>query len=86
MKAAIQTAGTTQKVKVNNYGGTLTSVGGVTLRNQVVEINSIESIADVNAVDKATGSTIVYNASNLTYEVKPLDYEYLSGSIDCGTF
>lgn len=85
MQAKIATV-TKQRVTVNNLGNVLTGVSPITLKNQVTEITSIENIADVEAVDKNTGSTLVYNASNLTYEVKPLDYNNLSGSIDCGTF
>ena len=77
---------TKQRVTVNNLGNALTGVSPLTLKNQVVEITTIESIADVAPVQKETGATLVYNASNLTYEVKPLSYDYLSGSIDCGTF
>jgi hypothetical protein len=85
MQAKIATV-TKQRVTVNNLGNVLTGVSPITLKNQVTEISSIEKIADVETVDKNTGSTLVYNASNLTYEVKPLDYNNLSGSIDCGTF
>jgi hypothetical protein len=85
MQAKIASA-TKQRVTVNNLGGILTGISPITLKNQVVEITSLESIANVQDVEKITGATLVYNESDQAYEVKPLDFDNLSGSVDCGDF
>jgi hypothetical protein len=85
MKASIPQI-TRQSVKVNNIGGTLTPSSPITLKNQVVEITSIESIADVDEIDVTDGATLIYNSSTDKYEIKPLNFNDLSGDIDGGTF
>jgi hypothetical protein len=85
MKASIPQV-TRQVVKVNNIGGTLTPSAPITLKNQVVEINSIEDIADVDEVNVTNGATIVYNSSRNLYEIKPLSLSDLDSDIDGGTF
>jgi hypothetical protein len=85
MKASIPQI-TRQNVKVNNIGGTLTSSSPITLKNQVVEITSIENIADVDEINVTDGATLIYNSSTDKYEIKPLNFNDLSGDIDGGTF
>ena len=85
MKASIPQI-TRQSVKVNNIGGTLTSSSPITLKNQVVEITSIENIADVDEINVTDGATLIYNSSTDKYEIKPLNFNDLSGDIDGGTF
>jgi hypothetical protein len=85
MKASIPQF-TRQNVKVNNIGGTLTSSSPITLKNQVVEITSIENIADVDEINVTDGATLIYNSSTDKYEIKPLNFNDLSGDIDGGTF
>jgi hypothetical protein len=61
------------------------SAPGVTLKNQISEIRSIEDIADVAEVNVVEGATLVYNASLDKYEVRLLAIEDL-GALDGGTF
>ena len=85
MKATIPQV-TRQSVKVNNFGGTLTSSSPITLKNQIVEISSIENIADVDEINVTDGATLIYNSSTDKYEIKPLNFSDLSGDIDGGLF
>ncbi len=85
MKASIPQI-TRQSVKVNNIGGTLTPSSPITLKNQIVEITSIENIADVDEINVTDGATLIYNSSTDKYEIKPLNFDDLSGDIDGGTF
>ena len=74
--------------KVNTNQGYLQPQSPLTIKNQLREyqINSIEDLPDVDEVSVASGSTIVYNATNNKYEVKPLDASYILGRIDGGEF
>jgi len=85
MKASIPQV-TRQTVKVNNIGGTLTPFAPITLKNQMVEITSIENIPDVDEVNVTTGATLIYNSATDKYEIKPLSFNDLSGDIDGGLF
>lgn len=85
MKATIPQV-TRQSVKVNNVGGTLTPYAPITLKNQVIELTSIENIADVDEINVTDGATLIYNSSTDKYEIKPLNFNDLSGDIDGGTF
>lgn len=85
MKASIPTVNR-QNVKVNNVGGSLTPYAPITLKNQIVEITSIENIPDVSEINVIDGATLVYNSSTDKYEIKPLSLSDLDGDIDGGTF
>ena len=89
MKATLTNV-TTQKVKVNNFGGVLTSSSPVTLKNDMIAASlanpNLEDLKDVDEVDVSAGSTIVYNAYNNKYEIKHLDFTNISGGLDGGTF
>ena len=65
--------------KVTNNAGVLSTVAPLTLKNQIQEIRSIEDIGDVDEINVATGSTLVYNSTTDKYEIKMLD-------LDGGTF
>ena len=67
------------QAKVTNNAGVLSTVAPLTLKNQIQEIRSIEDIGDVDEIDVATGSTLVYNSTTDKYEIKMLD-------LDGGTF
>jgi hypothetical protein len=60
----------------------------LTIKNQLREyqINSLEDLPDVDEVNVATGSTVVYNSTTGKYEVKPLDANFILGRIDGGEF
>jgi hypothetical protein len=76
---------TNMVARVTTSGDSLAASKPVTLKNQISEIRSIEDFGDVNEVNVVTGATLVYNATNDKYEVRPLEIEEL-GSIDGGTF
>jgi len=67
------------QAKVTNNAGVLSTVAPLTLKNQRQEIRSIEDIGDVDEINVATGSTLVYNSTTDKYEIKMLD-------LDGGTF
>ena len=87
MQAKIATV-TKQTVIVNNLGDVLTGVSPFTLKNQITEITSIEQIADVDEINVTTGATLIYNSSTDKYEIKPLQFTDISGTVDLdgGTF
>ena len=70
---------------VTTSGDSLAASKPVTLKNQINEIRSIEDFGDVDEVNVVTGATLIYNATNDKYEVRPLEIEDLGG-IDGGTF
>lgn len=84
LKARI-TQNSNMVARVTTSGDSLAASKPVTLKNQINEIRSIEDFGDVNSVNVVTGATLVYNATNDKYEVRPLEIEEL-GSIDGGTF
>lgn len=76
---------TNMVARVTASGDSLAASKPVTLKNQINEIRSIEDFGDVDEVNVVTGATLVYNATNDKYEVRPLEIEDL-GNIDGGTF
>lgn len=73
-------------VRVTLSGGRVTqSSAGVTLKNQVNEIRSIEDIGDVVETNVANGATLIYNSETDKYEIKPLTLSDL-GTLDGGLF
>lgn len=76
---------TNMVAKVSKTGDSLSVSKPVTVKNQINQIRSIEDFRDVDEVNVVTGATLVYNAINDKYEVRPLEIEDL-GNIDGGTF
>lgn len=76
---------TNMVARVNTTGDSLSAAKPVTLKNQISEIRSIEDFGDVQEVNVVDGATLIYNATNDKYEVRPLEIEDL-GNIDGGTF
>lgn len=76
---------TNMVARVTTSGDSLAASKPVTLKNQINEIRSIEDFGDVDEVNVVTGATLVYNATNDKYEVRPLEIEDL-GAIDGGSF
>ena len=76
---------TNMVARVTTSGDSLAASKPVTLKNQINEIRSIEDFGDVDEVNVVTGATLIYNATNDKYEVRPLEIEDLGG-IDGGTF
>lgn len=77
-------------VKVSNLGGSLSSPGPITLKNQISEINSIEHISDVDEINVTNGATLIYNSTTDKYEIKLLEFSNIVGEnnlqLDGGTF
>ena len=71
--------------RVTTSGDSLAASKPVTLKNQINEIRSIEDFGDVSEVNVINGATLIYNATNDKYEVRPLEIEDL-GNIDGGSF
>lgn len=84
LKARI-TQNSNMVARVTTSGDSLAASKPVTLKNQINEIRSIEDFGDVSEVNVVNGATLIYNATNDKYEVRPLEIEEL-GSIDGGTF
>lgn len=80
MKAVFSNRTGNQIVKVRQINGSLQSTStSISLRNQVMEIRSIEDLPDVNEVSAVDGAVLTYNANTDKYDVAPI-------TIDGGTF
>jgi len=86
LKATLNATRSSQIISVNTSAQSLSTVPGVTLRNQIRDINSLEEIQDVITTAQADGSVLQYNAATDKYEVKALDIEDLGLGLDGGTF
>ena len=75
-----------QQIVVTNYGGILQSTRPVTLRNQLVEIRTLDNIPDVNNNAKVDGAGLIYNANTRAYDVRPIGFNDIVGIIDEGEF
>ena len=84
LKARI-TQNSNMVARVTTSGDSLAASKPVTLKNQINEIRSIEDFGDVEEVNVVDGATLIYNATNDKYEVRPLEIEDL-GAIDGGSF
>ena len=84
LKARI-TQNSNMVARVTTSGDSPAAFKSVTLKNQINEIRSIEDFGDVSEVNVVNGATLVYNATNDKYEVRPLEIEDL-GNIDGGSF
>lgn len=85
LKASLTGRVSNSIIAVVKSDGRLNSAApGVTLKNQINEIRSIEDIADVVETNVVDGATLVYNASLDKYEVKPLDLG--ASGLDGGIF
>jgi phosphoribosylformylglycinamidine (FGAM) synthase PurS component len=74
-------------IKIDNKSPVLNPTT-LTVKNQFREyqINSIEDLPDVDEVNVAEGSTLIYNQATDKYEVKQFTQQFFSGSIDGGEF
>lgn len=77
---------TSYRIKVNPVDGILQPTTPITLRNQTLQITSLEDISDVAVVDRVEGATVVYNSAVNRYEIKLLDGDFITGTIDGGTY
>jgi len=79
---------TSQRVTVDQTGGGLVSgVSGITLKNQISEITHLDQMDDVVAVDLVSGSTLIYDETTKTYQIKKLNVGNIGiDTLDGGTF
>lgn len=80
---------TLHKVVVNNLGGVLTAASPFTIKNEIGEniaIAAVDQLVDLSIVDKSNGAIIIWNADTNKYEVKPLTFQSVSGSLIGGSF
>lgn len=74
------------QIKVSRQKVKLNSDTGVTLKNQINELRSIEDILDVDEVEVVDGATMIYNATTGKYEVKLLNLGDVGSDIDGGEY
>lgn len=74
------------QIKVSRQKVKLNSDTGVTLKNQINELRSIEDILDVDEVEVVDGATLIYNATTGKYEVKLLNLGDVGSDIDGGEY
>lgn len=74
-----------QTIKVNIQNQVISTQTPISLRNTgAFEFNAIDKMTDISLTERVDGSTLVYNASNDKYEVKPVAAAL--PSLDGGTF
>lgn len=79
------------QVNTNATAGVIDSSTPVTLKNTptlitTAGIDKLIYLKDVNALDKTNGVTLVYDAVLNLYVAKKLDLNYITGTVDGGTF
>lgn len=80
---------TIHKVVVNNLGGVLTAASPFTIKNELgqnVAIAAMDQLTDVEIINKSNTAVAIYNDSTGKYEIRPLLFEDVSGTINGGTF
>lgn len=80
---------TLHKVVVNNLGGVLTAASPFTIKNEIgqnVVIAAMDQLTDVALVNKANTAVPIYNDSTNVYEVRPMLFEDITGTINGGSF
>lgn len=75
-----------QQIVVSNNGGILQGGSPVTLRNQLVEIRTLDNIPDINVDNKVDGAGLIYNGNTGAYDVRPISFNDVTGIIDEGEF
>ena len=76
------------KVIVNNQAGVLAPTTQIGIKNelgQTIAISSVDQLIDVDITQKTANATLVYNASTMKYEVRPMTFEDI-GILDGGTY
>lgn len=64
-------------ISKSDYTITVNSSRPITVKNQIREVRSIESIPGVNSALRVDGATIIYNANTNQYDIKPYDFDAL---------
>lgn len=72
------------QVTVTQQEGRITGASdAITLRNyNKIIVDNLVDIGDVVNANVVNGATVVYNSNTGNYELKPIDYDLLSGDID----
>ena len=86
LKATLNATRSSQIISVNTSAQSLSTVPGVTLRNQIRDINTLEDIQDVVHISQDDGAVLQYNAVTDKYEIKNLDLAQTGLDVDGGTF
>lgn len=80
---------TLHKVVVNNLGGVLTAASPFTIKNEIgqnIVIAAMDQLTDVDITNKANTAIPIFNFDANKYEIKPLTFNQISGTINGGTF
>lgn len=80
---------TLHKVVVNNLGGILTSASPFTIKNEIgenVAIAAMDQLVDVQITNKANTAMPIYNSDTNKYQIRPLTFDDISGTINGGSF
>ena len=77
------------KVSSNATAGVIDTSIPVTLKNTPIissGIDTIDELRDVGLSQRTDGSTLIYDNTTDTYQVKHLDFENIVGDLDGGVF
>lgn len=77
------------KVSTNATAGVIDTTIPVTLKNTPIissGIDTIDELRDVGLSQRSDGSTLIYDNTTDTYQVKHLDFGYIDGDLDGGVF
>ena len=80
---------TLHKVVVNNLGGVLTPASPFTVKNEIGEniaIAAVDQLVDLELTNKVNTAVPIYNAGVNKYQVRPLTYDDVSGTVSGGSF
>lgn len=81
--------GTLHKVVVNNLGGVLSAASPFTVKNEIGEniaIAAMDQLVDLELTNKANTAVPVYNSDANKYQVRPLTFDDISGTVTGGSF
>jgi hypothetical protein len=77
----------TIRASINTSSGQIQTTTPVTLTTAAsAAANRLDTLADVEEIAPANGSTLVYRSSDDKYVVQPLTFDNVSGNLDGGSF
>lgn len=77
------------RVSTNATAGVIDTTIPVTLKNTPIissGIDTIDEMRDVGLSQRSDGSTLIYDNTTDTYQVKHLDFVNIDGDLDGGVF
>jgi hypothetical protein len=77
------------KVSTNATAGVIDTTIPVTLKNTPIissGLDTIDELRDVGLSQRTDGSTLIYDNTTDTYQVKHLDFGNIDGDLDGGVF